>query len=479
MTTIVDYKALFEMVQLSGLFADSKVFPDMVALKNLSEIAQDFDYKKNKLDFNLKEFVFENFQTIATEGDTFVTHNSDKPEEHIHRLWEHLTKKTIPENLNSTYISLPNEFIVPGGRFQEIYYWDSYFSMLGLIVSKKYDLVEGMIDNFAYLIHTYGFIPNGNRTYFLSRSQPPFFSMMVGLLDRFESKKKPKDFLIALEKEYDFWMSMRSIPMPDGEILNRYDDNNPTPRPESYKEDLEQAEVSIQSSENLFRNLRAACESGWDFSSRWLLDPLDLSTINTTHIIPVDLNCLLLNLERIIAELHPIRGTVFEEKAKKREKAILKYFWNDEKGFFCDYDLENNCKRENLTLAAAFPLYFKVANADQAQSFAKVLETDFLKKGGLLTTTFESGQQWDAPNGWAPLQWMAYVGLKNYDFNDLAEKVKTNWLTQNEMVFGKTGKFTEKYNVETNALETGGGEYPNQDGFGWTNGVYLSFKYGV
>lgn len=112
----------------------------------------------------------------------------------------------------------------------------------------------------------------------------------------------------------------------------------------------------------------------------------------------------------------------------------------------------------------------------QAESSAKILEQKFLKIGGLVTTTIESGQQWDAPNGWAPLQWMAYVGLKNYGFKSLADKIKTNWIRLNETTFYKNGKFTEKYNVESNLAETGGGEYPNQDGFGWTNGVFLSLQ---
>ena len=476
METIVDQKDLFEAVQLSGIFPDSKTFPDMVALRSVKKIAEDFDRTKNLSIFNLKEFVLENFRTVVPNEDTFLTENTDNPEQHLHRLWTHLTKRTNPENVNSTYIGLPHKFVVPGGRFQETYYWDSYFTMLGLIISKKYDLVEGMIENFAFLIDQYGFIPNGNRTYFLSRSQPPFFSLMVGLLDQFESKKKPLGFVPQLEKEYNFWMTKRSITMPDGETLNRYDDNDASPRPESFIEDIELAKESNQQPEELYRNVRAACESGWDFSSRWMTDNNDLATIKTTSIVPVDLNCLLYNLESQLSILHISKGQEFKEKAENRKKAILKYFWNEDQNFFCDYDLQNNCSRENLTLAGVFPLYFNLANYTQANAFAEILERQFLKKGGLLATTIESGQQWDAPNGWAPLQWMAYVGLKNYGLNSLAKQIKTNWMAQNEAVFFKSGKFTEKYNVESTSEETGGGEYPNQDGFGWSNGVYLAFK---
>jgi alpha,alpha-trehalase len=476
MTTIVEQKELFAAVQLSGIFKDSKTFPDMVALKNIEEIAVDFNKNKDSESFNLAEFISENFKSILPDEEIFSTQNSDNPNQHIHRLWSHLTKKTAPQHLNSTYISLPNDFVVPGGRFQETYYWDSYFTMLGLIISKKYDLVVGMIENFAYLIDKLGFIPNGNRTYFLSRSQPPFFSLMVDLLDKIESKKKPVDFVSQLEKEYDFWMTNRRVTMPEGEILNRYDDNEPSPRPESYIEDIELAEKSGQKPENLYRNIRAACESGWDFSSRWLRDPQNLTTISTTDIIPVDLNCLLFHLETRLSTLHTTRSSEFKLKAEARKNTIQKYFWNQTQGFFCDFDLKKSAQRENLTLAGVFPLYFNLANSIQANEVAKILKEKFLKNGGLLTTTIETDQQWDAPNGWAPLQYMAYVGLKKYSFLELANQIKDQWISQNETHFYKSGKFTEKYNVENISTETGGGEYPNQDGFGWTNGVYLSLK---
>ncbi len=476
MKTIVEQKELFEAVQLSGIFEDSKSFPDMIALRKTEDIAEDFNKEQNNKNFDLAEFVKRNFRSVIPNNETFVTEHFNNPEQHIHNLWDHLTKKTEPENLNSTYISLPNDFVVPGGRFQETYYWDSYFTMLGLIISQKNDLVIGMIKNFAFLIDQFGFIPNGNRTYFLSRSQPPFFSLMLDLLKDIDSTYKPIDFLSQLETEYVFWMKNRSVEMPDGEILNRYDDTDPTPRPESYIEDIELAEKSLQNPKELYRNIRAACESGWDFSSRWLEKNHDLSSLNTTNIIPVDLNCLLYFLETQLGNIHPIKGNSYLEKATNRKKAIEKYFWNEEQKFFCDYDLVKKSVRKNLTLAGVFPLYFNLANNVQAASVAKLLESSFLKTGGLLTTTSESGQQWDAPNGWAPLQWIAYVGLKNYGYKKLADQIKTNWVKINELTFSKSGKFTEKYNVASSDADTGGGEYPNQDGFGWTNGVYLSFK---
>jgi alpha,alpha-trehalase len=476
MGTIVEQKELFETVQLSGIFKDSKTFPDMIACRNMEEIISDFEVLRNNDTFELKKFVTDNFSSVIPEEKTFVTSNTDSAENHILRLWEHLTKKTPENTHSSTYIPLPHEFVVPGGRFQEIYYWDSYFTMLGLLLSKKESLVEKMIENFGYLIDNYGFIPNGNRTYFLSRSQPPFFSLMVDLLASFDGNKKPVDYLKQLEEEYNFWMTKRSVQMPNGEILNIYNDDDPTPRPESYLEDEELSHKATQASNSLYKNLRAACESGWDFSSRWLNIETDLGTISTTNIVPVDLNCLLFYLEKRLSELHPSRSGQYQELAAEREKAIIKYFWNQETGFFCDYDLIVQEPRKNLTLAGVFPLYFKIANVEQAKSIAQILKDRFLQNGGLLTTLCKSGQQWDAPNGWAPLQWISYHGLKNYNFKEFADLIKTNWLTKNEIIFKKYGKFTEKYDVQSLDSQTGGGEYPNQDGFGWTNGVYLSFK---
>jgi alpha,alpha-trehalase len=125
-------------------------------------------------------------------------------------------------------------------------------------------------------------------------------------------------------------------------------------------------------------------------------------------------------------------------------------------------------------LAAVFPLFFEIATSSQASAVEKVLRDKFLKPGGLTTTLLHSGQQWDAPNGWAPLQWIAYRGLLNYGFEDLANQIKTNWINVNLKVYANTGKMTEKYDVWSKDGEASGGEYPNQDGFGWTNGVFLA-----
>jgi alpha,alpha-trehalase len=271
----------------------------------------------------------------------------------------------------------------------------------------------------------------------------------------------------------------RVIKMPDGSILNRFWDNYNTPRPESYKEDIELAHSSNQKPEEIFRHLRAAAESGWDFSSRWFKESNDFASIHTTDIIPVDLNCLLFHLEETLASTYSLLNDAenvdkYQVLANNRKSAIQNYCWNETKGFYFDYDFVENKQKKHLTLAATFPLFFKISTNTQAQKIATFLEKNFLKSGGLLTTTSVTGQQWDSPNGWAPLQWIGYKGLLNYSFCDLAAQIKSNWINLNQKVYYQTGKMTEKYNVSDQNIMAGGGEYPNQDGFGWTNGVFLA-----
>jgi alpha,alpha-trehalase len=298
-------------------------------------------------------------------------------------------------------------------------------------------------------------------------------------------------YLPSLEKEYAFWMNgvdelknegdthRRVVKLFDGSILNRYWDDSDTPRPESYKEDVELSHHSKEKPGVLFRHLRAAAESGWDFSSRWFKDAHDFGTIHATEIIPVDLNCLLGHLEKVLSQAFKIKGDItkamqFAESAEKRAQSIIRYCWNEQQQFFFDYDFVNKKQKDHFTLAGLFPLFFKMASEQQAQGVANVVEEKFLKPGGATTTLVQNGQQWDAPNGWAPLQWITYRGLKNYNHHALAEKIRTAWLHTNDTVFKKTGKMTEKYDVWNNDAEASGGEYPNQDGFGWTNGVYLA-----
>ena len=487
------YGDLFYDVQNKEIFEDSKTFADVVPQYNVGLIRQRYNMLDDTTKVAVSDFVEQHFDI---PGNSFqFEKDSSVIKTHITNLWQVL-KRPADDRISGTLIPLPNPYIVPGGRFREIYYWDSYFTMLGLAEDDEIKTIENMVDNFAFLIDQYGFIPNGNRTYYLGRSQPPFFPMMVKVLKEEKGDKILAKYLPELEKEYNFWMDgskgleeqafRRVVRMPGGEILNRYWDDNATPRPESYREDIETAEIAVSrnpelTKEEVYRDLRAGAESGWDFSSRWLgrndQGEFDLSTSHTTSIGPVDLNSLMYNLETTISRAAEIAGDTeksnnFRKKAEDRKMAILKYHWNKDNGYFMDYNFKNSKQTEQYSLAGVYPLFFKIANEQQAEAVAEKIENMFLKPGGLVTSPYNTGQQWDAPNGWAPLQWLSIKGFENYGFNDLANEISSRWLKMNNQVYKNTYKMLEKYNVEDLSKESGGGEYPTQDGFGWTNGVY-------
>lgn len=483
------YEELFEHVQRAEIFSDSKTFVDSIPKKSTQEILGAYRASKDQPSFNLREFVHQHFIMPPNIATDFKSDKSRSAVDHIDVLWDVLTRSP-DESTNGSLISMPYPYVVPGGRFREIYYWDSYFTMLGLQVSERVDLIENMVDNFSYLIDTMEFIPNGNRTYYQGRSQPPFYALMVKLLEEEKGAGTLSKYHPRLLQEYHFWMagltkvsasmpaSQRVVRLADGSILNRYWDDYATPRPESYIEDVKAAEAETLNKEATYRHIRAAAESGWDFSSRWLRDSRTLSTIHTTDIIPIDLNALLYYLELVLAESfqesgNAIQAQEFRQLAHNRKAAMMRYLWNDTEGFFRDYDFVAQAQTPSRSLAAMFPLYFNMVEPEQALRVAQTIEQDFLQAGGVTTTPLATGQQWDAPNGWAPLQWITIQGLRNYNQHTLAERIQQRWIDLNIDVYKRTGKMLEKYNVYDVGLEGGGGEYPVQDGFGWTNGVLL------
>jgi alpha,alpha-trehalase len=485
---------LYEDVQSAGIFPDSKYFVDCIPLSSAQNILSQYEKARNITGFVLKDFVSAHFHLPAETDDSYRSGNKPLPE-HLTELWDVLTRR--PDEQGGTLIPLPYPYIVPGGRFREVYYWDSYFTMLGLQVSKRIDIIENMVNNFAYLIDTVGFIPNGNRTYYLSRSQPPFFALMLLLLAEEREENVLLKYLPQLEKEYAFWMDgadglsasnrthRRVVLMQDGSVLNRYWDDHDTPRPEAFTEDKYIASQSGRDANEVYRHIRAAAESGWDFSSRWFREAGKMETIQTTDLIPVDLNCLLLCTELVLSGMYENAGN--KEKAKnilfqsnKRKEAINAYCRNKENGFYFDYHHKDEQQSSLFTLAGMYAFFIPVADWRTSVNIPALVEEKFLQPGGLLTTLNTTGQQWDAPNGWAPLQWIAYKGLKQipYGHAELAAKVRQHWMRTNEKVYAATGKMMEKYNVGDTESKAGGGEYPNQDGFGWTNGVYLKFLAG-
>jgi alpha,alpha-trehalase len=480
------YGDLFADVQMSRIFSDSKTFVDCIPKRDPAAIVA--DYKKIKsnpaIRFSLKLFVEENFIIPQLPETDFTTKGKDIVQ-HINNLWIALRRRSDTLKNYGSLLPLPNEYIVPGGRFREIYYWDSYFTFLGLKESRHYELIEHMIENFASLITTYGHMPNGNRTYYLSRSQPPFFSLMIDLLASIKGDAVYATYLPALEKEYAYWMDKSAptkhvVKMPDGSVLNRYWDQRATPRQESYYEDVTVAKkLPEKERATLYRNFRSAAESGWDFSSRWMKDGKNLYTLQTTNLIPVDLNCLLYHLEQTLAKAFrqkddAQKATAYKNAAQKRKAAILKYCWSPKQNWFVDYNIADKKQSSCLTLAGMFPFFLSIAGEQQMHAAKTIVEKKFLQSGGVVTTLSATGEQWDAPNGWAPLQWITIMGLENYHQSTLAKEIATRWIHLNKRVFNATGKLVEKYDVVDANKPGGGGEYPSQDGFGWTNGVFLA-----
>jgi alpha,alpha-trehalase len=212
-------------------------------------------------------------------------------------------------------------------------------------------------------------------------------------------------------------------------------------------------------------------------------DPKDLRTLETTDLAPVDLNSLLYHAERTIAALRAFRKRAGDDAvaaryaaaAESRRRALLRAAYDSAGGFFYDVRWRNGERvTDRPTLAAAAPLYFGLATPEQGRAVAARMEREFLKSGGFVTTLIASGQQWDAPNGWPPLQWLTMEGVRRYGRADVADAARERWLALNRRTYRATGKMTEKYDVVDPNRAAGGGEYPTQDGFGWTNGVALA-----
>jgi alpha,alpha-trehalase len=480
------FQDLFTAVQAAAVFPDSKTFADAVPRASPRLILRRFHAQRPQTRQDLRLFVDRNFVIPAPSAPADPIAAGLPLGAHIDQLWVRLTRDTMTVPPFSSALSLPRPYVVPGGRFRELYYWDSYFTMLGLAQSGRQDLVRDMIGDFASLIDRYGHIPNGTRSYYLGRSQPPFFFEMVALLKPDDPATAWARYLPQLRREYVFWMQgatalrapgahRRVVRLAGGALLNRYWDDVAEPRDESWREDVGLAHSSGREPAQLYRDIRAAAESGWDFSSRWLRDPQSLGSIETTQILPVDLNSLLFGLEQAIRAgcmRAQDRSCVadFTQRASARRQAIERYLWDDDRGFYGDYRWTDGQATGLLSAATLYPLFESLAGAERAARVAAAVRSSLLQPGGLSATTLTTGQQWDAPNGWAPLQWIAIRGLRGSGQQALAATIACRWLVNVTAVYARSGRLVEKYNVISNG-GGGGGEYPLQDGFGWTNGV--------
>jgi alpha,alpha-trehalase len=494
---------LFRAVQEQGLFEDAKTFVDATPTEPSERIVERFRARRDRSEFDLAAFVDDHFH-IPGPAQVECDHAAaTSMHSHIDRLWTLLTRSfDVDPPADGALVALPNPHVVPGGRFREMYYWDTYFMAEGLAAAGRLNAVEDLVENIASLVKRFGFVPLGNRAYYGSRSQVPLFYRMLRILDRERGFEAVEPFLPQLEREYEFWMDgadrlvsgasargasdssshRRVVHLGDGAVANRYWDDQAKPRPESYCHDRELAAgLSVDDRETLYRDVRAACESGWDFSSRWLRDADDLSSIRTTELLPVDLNAVLYGVETALAEWLAKAGDVeratrYETAAANRREVVDRHCWDEDREFYVDHCWTEEDTSERLTLAGVVPLFTGLATPERAARVAERLRADFLEAGGLVTTLCTSGEQWDQPNGWAPLQWMAVVGLKRYGFDDLAAEISERWLDVVQSVHRRTGGIAEKYDVELGEPASDCGEYSLQYGFGWTNGVALALE---
>ncbi|CAN0840876.1 TRE1 [Linum grandiflorum] len=508
---------------------DPKFYVDVSLKFNLSTTQKVFDGLPRRRNGSVPAPAFQRFVTeyLGAAGDGLVVHQPvdfvAEPDGflpkvknpkvrawalEVHSLWKNLSRKVSDEVRETpdlhTLLPLPGPVVIPGSRFREVYYWDSYWVIRGLMASKMYDTAKSIVTNLIYLLDTYGHVLNGARSYYTNRSQPPLLSAMVSeIYNRTGDVKFAMKALPALIKEHEFWTSgQHNITIHDGKTakhsLSRYYAMWNTPRPESATIDRDSAANISNACEKqkFYREVASTAESGWDFSTRWMRNTSDFTTLSTTSILPVDLNTYLLKLELDIAMLAKVTGksTIarsFSKASEARKQALKSVFWNAKKGQWFDYWLN----REGFSSHAwkvsnqnqnAFASNFVPLWIDQFHSDAVLVEQvlkSFQKSGliratGIATSLTNSGQQWDFPNGWAPLQHLIVEGLARSGSKKakaLAEEIAVRWINSNYIVYTRTGAMHEKLDVQACGEFGGGGEYVPQTGFGWTNGVVLAF----
>jgi alpha,alpha-trehalase len=397
---------------------------------------------------------------------------------------------------------LPFPYVVPGGRFNEMYGWDSYFTQVGLVRDDETALAKNMTDNFLYQIDHYGKILNANRTYYLSRSQPPFLTQMILNVYR---KQHDIDWLRstvpAIEKYYRFWTEEPHLTKQTG--LSRYYDlgNGPAPEVLSGERDPQGRDhydlvkeyyrthdvkdydlgqyydkEKDQLTDLFYKGDRTMRESGFDPSNRF--GPFNIDII---HYDPVCLNSLLYLMETDTAEILRILGRarparVWASRAAERKQRINRLMWDEHDGLYYDYNFARKEVRRYPFVTTFYPLWVGVADRSQAARIVANLHL-FERPGGLLTSTHVSGSQWDAPYGWAPTELIAIQGLRRYGYNTEADRITANFLSTILKEFIQHNTIVEKYDVERRESEVSAGlkfgYKSNEIGFGWTNAAFV------
>ena len=408
--------------------------------------------------------------------------------------WRHMKEHGL--------LYLPHPYVVPGGRFNEMYGWDSYFIQLGLLRDDRLDLARAMVENFLYEIEHYGTILNANRSYYLSRSQPPFLTRMVlGVYGRTKDRDWLAGTLPAIERYYRFWITGAHIDKRTG--LSRYYDLGEGPAPEVVSDERDaQGRTHYDRVEEYYRSHdvtayderrfydparnrltdlfykgdRSMRESGFDPSNRF--GPFSVAIVD--HV-PVCLNVLLYRMEEDAATITDTLGRTGEarrwrDRAAQRRIRIDRHLWDQASGLYLDYDVRAGQRRHYPFLTTFYPLWAGIASDAQAARVRANLSL-FEAPGGLMTSTTESGSQWDAPFGWAPLQLIAVEGLRRYKFDEDADRIAAKFVGLVAKELQEHGTIVEKYDLRRRESDVASGiRYgysANQVGFGWTNAVVL------
>lgn len=377
---------------------------------------------------------------------------------------------------NGSLIGLPFPYTVPSvaDRFQEMYYWDTYFANKGLIICNKTEQAKNNVDNVIYMVEKFGYMPNGNRTHYLKSSQPPFLSLMVlDIYKEIGDKEWLSGAVSALEKEYSFWMNRRGTVTG----LNRYGCNPGQPGYDGMADALEGrigVKTGLKTDEEKAEHFIACCESGWDMTPRFEFKAFEY--------LPICLNSLMYALESNMAyfssELGNAEAELWKRLAENRAK-LMRELMLDKDGIFLDYDFADKKFSPIFSAASAYPLFCGLASTEEAarlkDKLVLELETDY----GVLACAkndFPGKYQWNYPNGWAPLQYITVWGLYKYGFKADALRIAEKYVALVEKNFAATNNLWEKYNVVEGTVNTNNEIFKMPPMIGWTAGVYLSCK---
>lgn len=389
-------------------------------------------------------------------------HHISEVIKYIHCYWQKLIKSSPPYTKDGLFY-LPYPYVVPGGVFQQLFYWDSYFTILGLKISRLDSLAKGIVNHFLYELKTFGIIPNSSNIPHLSRSQPPFLTSMFKEVWNEDLDWLRNAFEWAKIEYKEVWMNPATHYHKESG-LNKYYDNIQgmlKVRGEAY---LYDKDVVIP---QRFWQERTEAESGWDYTGRF--------HHQCGYYLPVDLNSLLYKYEVDFSEFSYIlelkqECSYWKERASIRKQLMNRYLWNSKYGMYFDFNFITQIQYPYYSLTTFFPLWSRQSSFFQAKEVSKKIPL-FLQPGGMVTSTVYSGFQWDYPNGWAPLQWIVIRGLKNYGYDQEAKEIAIRWIRLCTQMFLSYGTLFEKYNVVESNIHTVG-RYPLQEGFGWTNAVY-------